>query len=65
MKALILECPGCGEYIRPGFADKETITDDAIIQTFHIVCHECGTIFDATDTFTLTDRKYRVLKDNR
>ena len=63
MKALILECPGCGEYFRPGFADKETITDDTIIQTYQVVCPECETIFDVTDTFTLTDRKYHVLRD--
>ena len=61
MKALILECPGCGEYFYPGFADGETFTDVAIIQTFHVVCPECGTIFDVTDTFTLTDRTYKIL----
>lgn len=63
MKVDIMECPECGESVYPEIDDLEgeTFTDAAFIQTWKVLCPECGTFFNVFDTFTLTDRTYKIL----
>lgn len=63
MKIEIMECPECGESVYPEIDDLEgeTFSGDAFIQTWRFICPECGIIFNVTDTFTLTDRTYKIL----